>query len=249
MKKLFTLALIAVCALGAAAQYVAAPGTVLEYSMKMQNPETHDSISINAVSKIISATPGDDGKVTYLCEETATSPEKALSNTDTTTVVYNPADHTTFFMMMDKDKTRQEVIKSIKEMIAQSGQFVSESDLADMERSITAKGELSLTLADEMAEGTKLPNKSLRINVAEKSFSHNLWEGKVLGRESVDTPAGTFDCLKISYVHKVSTPEGNERIYVTGWYAPNVGEVKEIQATKKGETISETILTALTKPE
>ena len=246
MKKLFTLALIAVCALGAAAQYVAAPGTVLEYSMKMQNPETHDSISINAVSKIISATPGDDGKVTYLCEETATSPEKALSSSDTTTVVYNPADHTTFFMMMDKDKTRQEVIKSIKEMIAQSGQFVSESDLADMERSITAKGELSLTLADEMAEGT---NKSLRINVAEKSFSHNLWEGKVLGRESIDTPAGTFDCLKISYVHKVSTPEGNERIYVTGWYAPGVGEVKEIQATKKGETISETILTALTKPE
>ena len=249
MKKLFTLALIALCALGAKAQYVAAPGTVLEYDMKMQNPETHDSISIKAVTKILSATPDADGKVTYLCEETATSPERELSSTDTTTVVYNPADRTTFIMMMDKDETRRDVIKSIKDMIAQSGQFVSESDLADMERSITAKGELSLTLSDEMTEGTKLPNKSLRINVAEKSFSHNLWEGKVLGRESVTTPAGTFDCLKISYVHKVSTPDGNERNYVTSWYALGVGEVKEIQSTKKGETISEAVLTALTKPE
>lgn len=53
---------------------------------------------------------------------------------------------------------------------------------------------------------------------------------KVEGQESVTTPAGTWDCFKISYKCKMGVKTGPINIPInfegTEWYAPGFGIVK-----------------------
>ena len=70
------------------------------------------------------------------------------------------------------------------------------------------------------------------------TMSMNFWEGKNLGTESVTTEAGTFDCVKISYVQRTSSPGGNEKRNVTEWYAKGIGLVRSIDTDKKGNILA-----------
>ncbi len=66
----------------------------------------------------------------------------------------------------------------------------------------------------------------------------NITERKVQSKESVTTPAGTWDCFKITYKSKVSAKSGPfgfpVTTDVTEWYAPGFGVVK--RQSKNGIT-------------
>jgi hypothetical protein len=57
-----------------------------------------------------------------------------------------------------------------------------------------------------------------------------IWDRKVLAQESVTTPAGTWNCFKISFKSRVNYRTGpipvNHSADVTEWYAPGVGIIK-----------------------
>src|SRR5262249_14156997 len=61
------------------------------------------------------------------------------------------------------------------------------------------------------------------------NISINITNRRVVGKESVTTPAGTWDCLKITYHSKmifkigIGIPMSAD---VTEWYAPGFGVVK-----------------------
>ena len=69
---------------------------------------------------------------------------------------------------------------------------------------------------------------------------------KVVAQESVTVPAGTFDCLKITY-----DLESKAMIKITGsatqWMAVGPGLVKSESYDKKGNLISSQLLNEFTK--
>lgn len=67
---------------------------------------------------------------------------------------------------------------------------------------------------------------------------------KVVGKETITVPAGTFDCLKITYTLTSSYGMGERTEESTIWLAKNVGLVKE-ETYNKGKLDSYTELTLL----
>lgn len=247
MRKLLTLVLGVAACFGASAQYISLQqGTTLEYKSTLYQDK--DSMTLNTVAKILSVTEAD-GVTTVLTQKTTPMENTPLGvKTDTTTTVYTAADKSTKFIMSTAEEAKQGVIDMIKMQIQASGQSVSVADMDDLVSSIRAKGELSITLNPDMAAGTKLPNKNLRVSVGQETMSYNIGEAKVEGTESVTTPAGTFDCLKVSFVNRISAGPENQKINVTEWFAPGVGVVK-IQQTLKGKPVMNQELVKLDVPQ
>jgi hypothetical protein len=69
---------------------------------------------------------------------------------------------------------------------------------------------------------------------------------KVEGFESVTTPAGTFDCVKISYDIEAKVMFKVE-MSCKQWYAKNVGAVKTENYDKKGKLQSSQMITKISK--
>lgn len=61
-------------------------------------------------------------------------------------------------------------------------------------------------------------------------------KGKYKGRETIHTPAGDFDCIKIYTEQKGKVMFISETEYSIDWYAKNIGLVKSETITKKGES-------------
>lgn len=226
----------------ASAQFVpTTPGTVLKYSMRAQNPETKDSVTVDITERVLSATEAD-GKISVALE--ASSTVNDMTKCDTTTCVYTIADKTTFIPMEDAENAINDMVANIQELVRAMGRFMSEEEIRNM---ISGRGEISLTLSPDMPAGTKLPKKSLKINKGEQAYTFNMWEVVSQGNETITVPAGTFDCLKITYVYKITTPQSTQRLFVTGWFAPEIGSVRNISADKKGNIITEQVLQSIEK--
>jgi hypothetical protein len=75
-------------------------------------------------------------------------------------------------------------------------------------------------------------------NGLKQSISMNITERKVESKESVTTPAGTWDCYKISYKGKMNIKTMGIGMLLnfdgTEWFAPGFGVVKT--ESKNGST-------------
>lgn len=248
-KQLLTLAGAMLFTLGAYAEatpYVASVGTTLNYTT-VAYPEEGDSVSVTTVATVTSSDVQGD-VTTYLIEEVTAAPNTPMGAiTETSTTTFNAADGVTTIIMDEAESSRKEVLNMIVTMAQQSGQFISDGDMQDIEKQVTARGQIDIAISPDMAEGTKLPKKSLKVNAGPSLFGFNLWEGVILGNETITTAAGEFNCLKLSYVMRISMDGQNERNLVTEWYAPNVGLVKSLTTTKKGKLISKQELSEIVK--
>ena len=75
--------------------------------------------------------------------------------------------------------------------------------------------------------------------------SFKLSDREYEGFEKVTVPAGTFDCLKVSYKIKANVLYLPQTQYITQWYAQGIGLVKEEIANKKKELTQSRILIAM----
>lgn len=95
---------------------------------------------------------------------------------------------------------------------------------------------VNMSTGDALKEGTL--NMDMNNNGMQQSVSMTIFDRKVEDKEKVTTPAGTWDCYKISYKSKMSIkmmgvgiPMNTEGVE---WYAPGFGVVKT--NTKQGST-------------
>ena len=78
------------------------------------------------------------------------------------------------------------------------------------------------------------------------NMSVSITNRKVEAVENITTPAGTFECYKITY--DVATKMMiNVKMKATEWYAKNVGMVKSESYTSDGKLAGSTLLTGLKK--
>ena len=101
--------------------------------------------------------------------------------------------------------------------------------------------------AMDAAVGTTLPDGTLKVNISGPIGMHmtvDVTDRKIEAKESVTTPAGTFDCLVIS--QNVST---KMIVGIKGaskeWYAENVGMVRSESYNKSGKLMGYSELTKL----
>lgn len=250
MKSIITLCAAVILGCGASmAQYMCRQqGTVLTYTEAATVEK--ETISEDFTATVISVETDDMGLLINRIEEVHKVPGNALAEVKNYNgFTFNPATSLTTYDMMSGDDFKAQLLDMIKMSAEAAGQFVSDSDMAELKKSVRVSGDLSLPLpGDPDLLSQKVANQSIKVNIATQSMSMNLWEVKYLGYEDVEVPAGKFEqCLKVSYVIRQTSPEGNEKQYVTEWYAKEVGVVKSVNADKKGNVVAEQVLKSIQK--
>ena len=105
-----------------------------------------------------------------------------------------------------------------------------------------------------MNAGDKLPDASVTlVTKVENGLSllkvtSDVFNRKVIGTEKVVTPAGTFDCVKVSYDAKVKLLI-TKSMSVVEYLAEGIGIVRSEQYDKKGNLSGYTEITGFTKPK
>ena len=114
----------------------------------------------------------------------------------------------------------------------------------DIETEITGT---NIVLPNDLTVGQTLPDADMqaRINMSgiNMNMSVKMQDRKVVGQESVSTPAGTFDCYVISYSNDIKMGI-NQRGSAKQWIAKGVGLVKQEDYNRRGKVTSSSLLTA-----
>lgn len=96
----------------------------------------------------------------------------------------------------------------------------------------------SMKVGDDYGSGTfELPNA----NSSNKSTIHYR---KVVGQETITTPAGTFDCLILEQLAETKVLGTKQQAISKTWYAKGVGDVKTEVYSTKGKLRSSVVLEA-----
>lgn len=102
---------------------------------------------------------------------------------------------------------------------------------------------VAVKMPTEMAVGQTLEDASMRMKMGFVGMSVEMTDGQVLARETVTTPAGTFDCFKVSQNVTSSAMGFKERATEISWYARGVGAVKSQTLDKNGKVTATEELT------
>lgn len=108
-----------------------------------------------------------------------------------------------------------------------------------------------LTFPPDMKPGQTLPDGEMEMKMSMgairlMSVKYATKNRKVEARETITTPAGTFDCVRISYDFEYQLM-GTRTEHIEYWYDGSVGMVKSVTYDKRGEEKSRTELTRLEK--
>jgi len=121
----------------------------------------------------------------------------------------------------------------------------SESDM-----NIEVKGD-NLSMPTDMKPGDRLRDASVSMKIGSSESPMNMrmtidiFNRKVEGTETLNTPAGKFECSIISQTIKTKTIVSAE-MDSKEWYSPGVGMIKS-ETYRKGKMIGYSILTNFTK--
>ena len=117
----------------------------------------------------------------------------------------------------------------------------------DMDFEITGN---NIEIPNNLNVGDKLPdsNMEMTMKMAGMNMKMNvaMKERSVTGKESVTTPAGTFDCVVITYTSEFKmgmTRNGTAK----QWLSKGVGMVKQEDYNDNGKLTSSSVLTAFSK--
>lgn len=236
---LSTLTLVIACAAATAQYFSTTQGQVMIYKETDAKEGTENALK----STVVSVDKVDNGVITARVEDLQSDPGNPLIEIKTyRSYTYDPATDITKAIVMSDDDFKAFVMSMIRQSADAAGQHMSEMEYSDLEKNISSKGSLEFEIDPGMEAGTKLPKSSLRLSAGMVTMRANLWDGKMLGIESVTVPAGTYDCVKISYAMVMSTPNGNDKRNIIEWYAKDLGLVKSAETDKKGNVTSETVL-------
>lgn len=250
MKKIISLAFAAAMGvMAASAQYFCTePGMVFLYKVAVNKDKNPTESVLRATVQTVDKDA--DGNITARVEEVMALPDSPLAEIKTNmNYAYDAATDVTTVVEMTAEDFKNMIINTIKESALASGQHISDMELADLEKAMSAKGQLELIIDPKAEVGSKIPNSTLRLNAGQMAMTMNIWEAKFLGTETVTTEAGTYECVKISYTKRTSSPGGNEKANCTDWYAKGIGLVRGIETDKKGNITSENTLFVVKSPK
>ncbi|MBC7426498.1 MAG: hypothetical protein H7321_08170 [Bacteroidia bacterium] len=95
-----------------------------------------------------------------------------------------------------------------------------------------------MTFSFKSTDGSPMPPINMNIKVTNR---------KVIAKETVTTPAGTFECYKITEDGQIKNSMFTSKYKVISWFSYEAGNVKTESYKENGKFMSKTELTALKK--
>lgn len=186
------------------------------------------------------------GKLTGKMQQTVNVFEKTTTgfNATVTSVLYNEKGKEQTKGDLDMSCVNGTFIVDMRKFIPAEQQKM----FASYKMNITSE---NLELPAKLTVGQTLKNGSVTLTTEGSPLPMNMTvtitDRKVESKETVTTPAGTFECFKISSKSNVSTKMGvNMSFNFSGieWIAPKVGMVKSESFDKNGKSSGYTQLTS-----
>ena len=122
------------------------------------------------------------------------------------------------------------------------------SQYEDMEYTVTTTDRLAIP--NDLEIGQTLPDASASINLNAQILAINfdivLSNRKVVRREQIETPAGTFDCYVITYDNEMRGRVASRNYKCTDWIAEGIGMVKQETYKENGRLMSRSLLNEVT---
>lgn len=159
-------------------------------------------------------------------------------------------------MCTSYDKKGEELYKSEYEAWCKEGIFSFDMEYMMNGEQMSAYKEMEMTMdASEFQlpdldapTGTEIPDGTLHVAVSNSGINMfnmdvNITNRKVEGKETIETDAGTFDCVKITQEMKTKMVISIEASSID-WYAPNIGMVRSESYKKNGKLSGYSLLTA-----
>ena len=231
-----------VCAFAASAQYAPTKeGMVLDYKSTVKDVEK----PVESTDSVKSVTTADG--VTTVSIKSCLHSDNPLADDMViyTSYKYTTPDAPTTVVMMSAEEFKKFILNITKMALEEAGQY-SESLFKEATDAMKAKGELSLELNPKGAVGDKIANSRLRLHMGMQAATMFVSNGAIAGYEDVTVSAGTFaNCIKVTYESRENSAQGNQKHYVTAWYAPETGLVKEVKTDKKGNVLEEQELVSI----
>lgn len=240
MKKilLLTLAIIGACSAASAQYFCTEKGKTLFYKETDNSGKETNEFMVK--STVLDVVTDADGTISAVVETAEPIPDQPLGEVKTQSdYYYNPKTDITKIVMMSGENFKKFVMDMIKESFVAAGRYMSDNEIADLEKAITTKGAAEIEINPAAAADSKIANSTLRLSAGQMTMIMNVWDAKFLGTESITVEAGTFDCVKVSYTQRMSTPNENIKKFYTDWYAKGIGLIRSIETDKKGNVLIE----------
>ena len=97
-------------------------------------------------------------------------------------------------------------------------------------------------LPADLKPGDILPDVSAQVNLGPLTYKLHVFDRKVLRRETISVPAGTFECLVISENKTETGPGHNRSVTNITWYSKGVGYVRHDTYIKEKLDTSEKLV-------
>lgn len=118
------------------------------------------------------------------------------------------------------------------------------SQYEDMEYTVTTTDRLAIP--NSLQIGQTLPDASASISLNAQILAINfdiiLSNRKVIRKEQIETPAGTFDCYVITYDNELKGRIASRSYHCTDWIAEGIGMVKQETYKENGRLMSRSLL-------
>ena len=157
---------------------------------------------------------------------------------------YSPEDvldvYATMKVVTGDAEIRQVVPKDVRDLDAKLGVFLysTQEDRDKLDGSVTVKGEV-YGIPNDIVEGQTLPDYKMSVKVTFLKTTVRGFDRKVVSRESITVPAGTFDCFVIEETQDVRNLFMKEHVRSRTWYARGIGAVKVQEYDSDGYLITE----------
>lgn len=123
---------------------------------------------------------------------------------------------------------------------------LNKNDMTAAKEKFDVTGQICLLLNEKQKGGDKIKANEMSIRIKPVTMTVSM-KGQYEGTETISTPAGRFDCVKVTYSMKMKFFMFSEESQITEWYAKGVGLVKHEEVSRKlGQKMVKT-LTKITK--
>lgn len=99
-------------------------------------------------------------------------------------------------------------------------------------------------IPSDLSVGMKLPDYAVEIKVMFINTKMSCRDRLVTGRETITTPAGTFDCYVVEENMSVKSMMVSEKSLQKSWYARGIGVVRQ-ETWEKKKLVETTVITAV----
>lgn len=157
------------------------------------------------------------------------------------------ANGVTKVVLMSGENLKRQIMDITSAVIEQSEEGTSKEEVqAKLDEMIESNGEISVELKPDAKKGERIPKCKLTSKMMFVKYTVTLSDGEYEGNETVSTPFGEIECIKISYRLKMSAMMSTVTdSYMTEWYSPEYGLVKSEERDKKGKILARQILESI----